>query len=373
MNVHSPFIDTDVVAAGAVIPTKGFISTILAAHHSVQVSSGDALGGYIFNPIDAFDQDLSVPTVLFVDPTGPAASEITGTTVGLQPGQYFIIPPQSEYGVWVNSNAVGHKFVVVQILPQEPPQPPFIKGDFPPSGPTGLERTIPAYLYQEYSDDDDLQAFIRAYNEMQQDIVDTFNALNLPIYTKDPVSGALLDWVGQGVYGYPRPSLLYKLPTIIGPYNTGQYNTQQYNFWQYYFPTAPALVNDDIYRRCITWHYHKGDGKRFSVEWLKKRIMRFLLGINGTSPNIDNTYQISVTFGAHCDVTIRLILVDRSISDGALYNDNLFQYNVMRYNQVDTVAINLPPLPNITQFADAVRSGILELPFQFIWDDVVTG
>jgi len=373
MNAHSPFVYVDVGTATSVTPTKGFVSVILAANHSVQVTSGDALGGYIYNPKDAYDQKLSVPTVLYVDPTGPAANQITSTTVALQPGQRFDIPPQSEYGIFVNSIAVGHHFVVVQILPQEPPPPPYIKGNFPPAGPTGLLKTIPAYLYQEYSDDDDLQAFIRAYNEMQQDIVDTFNALNLPIYTKDPVSGALLDWVGQGVYGYPRPSLLYKLPTILGPYNTGQYNTQTYNFWQYYFPDAPALVDDDIYRRCITWHYHKGDGKRFSVEWLKKRIMRFLLGTNGTSPNIDNTYQVSIMFGAHCDVTIRLVLIDRTITDGAEYNNNAFQYNALRYNQADSIAVNFPPLPNMVEFADAVRSGILELPFQFIWDDVVTG
>lgn len=368
MTIH-PFVNV----TGAVVPQKGLVSTIHNAGHSVQVSVSNAIGGYIQNPHNAFDQGLSVSDVLYVDPTGPAANRITATTVALQPGGMFTIPPNSTYGVWVNSNSAKHQFVVVQILDLEPPEPPYVKGNFPPAGPTGVLHPIWSYLYQEYSDDENLQAFVRAYNSMQQDIVDTFNGLNLPIYTNDPISGALLDWVGRGVYGLPRPSLMYAAPTITGPYNTGEYNTQEYNFYQQYFPDAPALVNDDIYRRVLTWHYHKGDGKYFDVQWLKKRIMRFLIGVNGTSPNIDQTYQISITFGAHCDVTIRIILVDRTITDGALYNDNKFQYNVMQYNEVDTTAVNLPALPNMQEFSEAIRSGVLELPFQFIWDPVVIG
>jgi hypothetical protein len=356
-----------------VVPKKGLTSKIIAPHNSVQVSSQAALGGYIFNPLTAFDQQLSVADILYVDPTGPASDHITATTVALAPGQRYEIPPESAYGIWVNSNSSGHCFVVVQILPLTAPLPPYIKGPFPPDGPTGVLEPIKSYLYQEYSDDEDLQAFVAAYNSMMQDLVDAFNTLNLPIYTQDPVSGALLDWVGKGVYGLPRPALSYQFPITIGPYNTGQYNTQIYDYWQYIFPNDLALVNDDIYRRVITWHFSKGDGKYFSVQWLKKRIMRFLIGTNGTNPNIDQTYQISVTFGAKCNVTIRIVLIDRTISSGALYNDNAFQYNIMPYDQTNTVAVNFPVLPNMEVFANAIRAGVLELPFQFIWDPVVIG
>lgn len=368
MTAH-PFVNVE----GAVVPKKGLISIIHASGISVQVSVSNALGGYIQNPASAYDQLLTVADVLYVDPTGPAANHVTATTVALQPGGLYNIPPEAVYGVWCNSNSAGHHFVVVQIVDLEPPEPPYVKGNFPPAGPVGLLHPIWSYLYQEYSDDDDLQAFVHAYNSMQQDFVDTFNGLNLPIYTNDPISGALLDWVGQGVYGLPRPSLMYAPATILGPYNTGQYNTQEYNFYQYIFPDAPALVNDDIYRRVLTWHFHKGDGKYFDVQWLKKRIMRFLIGVNGTSPNIDQTYQISISFGAGCDVTIRIVLIDRTIVSGALYNDNAFQYNVMQYNQVNTTAVNYSPLPDMAEFAEAIRSGILELPFQFEWNQVVIG
>ena len=367
---NSAFADLDILP---ITPKAGIRFVVLAAGISVQVSEANAIGGYIYNPITPYDQGLSQTAVLYVCPTGPAASVETNTTVALQPGGRYEIPPESEYGIWVNSNSSGHNFVVVQIFPLEPPPPPYIKGNFPPVGPTGVLKPIRSYLYEQYSDDSDLQAFVAAYNSMQQDIVDTFNALNLPIYTKDPISGALLDWVGQGLYGMARPSLTYNFPKIFGPYNTYEYNVQTYNQYLYQFPTDIALTNDDIYRRVITWHFHKGDGKYFSVEWLKKRVMRFLLGINGTSPNIDNTYQISVTFGASCDVTIRIVLIERTIVDGAIYNNDSFQYNVMQYNQLNTTAVNYPPLPNTTDFADAVRSGVLELPFMFNWDNVVIG
>jgi hypothetical protein len=362
-------ITSDIVVP--VTPTAGLISVVHVKGYSVQVSSPLAIGGYVYNPVTANDQGLSVASILYVDPTGPAFNRVTNTTVALQPGDKYEIPPEAN-GVWVNSNSSGHKFTVVQVLQTEIVQPTYIAGTFPPTGPTGVLSPILSYLYQEYSDDDDLQAFVAAYNSMMQDIVDTFNGLNLPNYTQDPVSGALLDWVGQGVYGISRPSLTWVAPNILGPYNTGEYNTQVYDYYKYEAANTPALVNDDIYRRCITWHVSKREGKYFNIEWLKKRVMQFLLGINGKVINIDNTYQISVTFGANCDVAIRLVLIDRIIS-GAIYNDSGFQYNSYQYNETDSTIINYPALPDMTVFSWAVNSGVLELPFMFKWDPVVIG
>jgi hypothetical protein len=349
-----------------VVPKPGIHHSIPFAGQSVQASSASALGGYIINPLGSFE-------VLYVDPTGPAANQVTGTTVALQAGARYELPPQPLLGVWVNSNFSNHNFIVVQIMPLQPPEKPYELGNFPPVGPTGAVRSIPSYLYQEYSDDLDLQAFVAAYNTLQQNLVDAFNALNLPIYTQDPVSGALLDWVGQGLYGMSRPSLIYGYPLIQGPYNTGMYNTQQYNFYTYIAPIGDALVNDDIYRRVITWHFSKREGKYFNVEWLKKRIMKFLTGTNGTQPNIDNMYQISVSFGPGCIATIRIVLGIRNIALSTMYNDNAFQYNALRYDEIDTTYIAYLPLPNMVIFAEAIKSGVLELPFQFNWTDVVIG
>jgi hypothetical protein len=358
-------------AIGALVPTAGLTSTVAISGKSVQVSSPDAIGGYIINPASNIDQNTSSPEVLYVDPTGPASNGISATTIQLYPGVRFEIPPN--VAVWCNSNFSGHKFTVVQYITYVAPQFQPIVGQFPPSGPTGIQETIKSYLYQEYSDDDDLQAFVRSYNELMQDFVDTFNGLNLPIYVRDPISGALLDWVGQGVYGLARPSLRSGQYKDLGPYNSLTYgeNAFSYNNWELLFPNQIAVTNDDIYRRILTWHYSKGDGKYFSIPWLKKRVMRFLMGKNGTHPNIDQHYQISVSFGPNCGATIRFVTGDRNITGGAVYNEPGFIYNAIRYNEIDSIYIPLPSLPNITDFQEAVNSGVLELPFQFRWDVVV--
>lgn len=199
-----------------------------------------------------------------------------------------------------------------------------------------LQNTIPSYLYTQYADDDDLQAFVASYNATQQAYLNTFNNINLPVYTQ--LSGPLLDWVGAGVYGYPRPSLPGTLPTAIGPLDT-------------YAPDAVVplattkttagttyATSDDIYQRLLTWHFYKGDGKAFSINWLKRRIMRFMIGANGAAPNIPQTYQINVTFGSG-----------------------------------NVVNITIPTYPAAPYLAAAIASGAAELPFQWQWAITVTG
>jgi hypothetical protein len=362
-------------------PTRGLSSVVITAGTSVQVIIPASLGGYIFNPASAAGQRLNQIASLYVDPTGPANTTGTGTTVEIAPGQIYYAPSETlENGIWANSRNSGHTFIGVQFLLYTPAPAQPVPGDFPPFGPTGVDKPIPSYLYQEYSDDDDLQAFVVAYNSMMQDIIDTFRTLNLPIYVQNdpqvpiPVSGALLDWVGEGIYGYPRPSIGSSLFTLYGPYNTMRYNQNQfvYNAYGKTYPIVPSsLVNDDIYRRCLTWHISKRECKQFSIQWLKKRVGKFIYGPNGTQPNIDQTYQISVTFGPYQEVTIRFILGIRTIINGAMYNNNEFTYNNMIYNELDSIYTNLPSLPNVQDFANALRCGVLELPFQYTYDVVI--
>jgi len=198
-----------------------------------------------------------------------------------------------------------------------------------------LTKTIPSYLYQQYADDDDLQAFVASYNTLTQEYVDTFNNLGLPIYTG--LSGDLLDWVGAGIYGYPRPVIPGAGAASIGPLNT--YGPD------YFVPlnsqeTTPAVVfttTDDLYKRLLTWHFYKGDGKVFNIEWLKRRIMRFLLGENGTAPAITNTFNVSVVFSAPYTVDVQ----------------------IPTYNYADYLAA-------------AIQSGAAETPFQYSFNITVT-
>jgi hypothetical protein len=362
----------------SVTPLPGFANQVVTAQQPVLVSGADAIDGYIINPGTIIDQGLPNLNILYVDPTGPAAFVQTATTIAVQPGGRFDFPPNVAFGIWVNSQASGHKFVSVQIVPtadlppaQQTLDDAYLRGNFPPPTVTGVTKPIPSYLYQEYSDDDDLQGFVAAYNSMMQDIVDTFNGLNLPNYTSPIITGALLDWVAQGVYGFSRPSLLSGKYKTFGPYNTGGYNTQVYDWWQLKFPDIVSITNDDLFKRILTWHVSKRDGKYFNIEWLKKRIMRFLFGVNGTQPNIDNSYQVSITFGPNYECTIRFVTGIRTLTGGALYNQNKFTYNTMTYNSSTSTHVTLTPLPYIDMFQEAVQSGILELPFQFNYTIVI--
>lgn len=228
-----------------------------------------------------------------------------------------------------------------------------------------LTTVIPAYVYQQYADDEDIQAFNASYNNTAQRYVTTFATLGLPVYTGDPINGALLDWVGTGLYGYSRPTLPSGKTQTIGPLNTWEPNRIAINKFRRIGPQEYYVTTDDIYKRCITWHFFKGDGKVFNVRWLKRRVMRFLIGINGTAPPIDNTYQISVTFGVGDQINIRLLNGLRTVTGGAI--PNRMALNRVRPNSIQSTIVQYAPLANAAVLKAAIDAGALELPFQFTY------
>lgn len=233
---------------------------------------------------------------------------------------------------------------------------------------TLLEKLIPSYLYWQYRDDDNLQAFVDAQNQLAQQFITWFCNLNLPIYTRDPVSGALLDWVGEGLYGLPRPVLgSGTVRPARGPYNTWQFDSIRFNARDQKGTNFIAeTVTDDIYRRALTWHFFKGDEKVFNVRWLKRRIMRFLTGINGTDPGIDQTYLISVSFGVCCQVNITLKRFSVRVVRSARFNT--FKFNTTQFNYVEISITSLgSPFALGTVLKEAIDQGVLELPFQFTY------
>lgn len=215
-----------------------------------------------------------------------------------------------------------------------PPAAPFVQVPSVYAAQIPLSKTIPSYLYQQYTDDDDLQAFVMSYNAMAQQYVDFFTNLNLPVYTGAIIAGPLLDWVAQGLYGISRPTLTTGRSTVIGMLNTFALNTLPLGAAQTIGNVMFTQVNDDVFKRIITWAFYKGDGKQFTIKWLKRRIMRFLIGVNGTAPRVDNTQQVSVTFGVGNIVNI-------AINPGA-------------YD------ITMKPL-----LIAAIGAGVCELPFQY--------
>lgn len=237
-------------------------------------------------------------------------------------------------------------------------------GSFPPAGPTTVTKVIPSYLYQEYADDDDVQAFFRAFNELAQSGgVDWFVYTNLPIYTG--LTGSLLDFVAAGLYGMLRPALPTGMTKTEGPLNTWELNSIPLNAIVKTGNETYVAASDDIFKRVLTWHFYKGDGKVFNIRWLKRRVMRFLEGANGISFNVDETYRVSVTFGAGNVANINLPSGRRTALGGAF--PNRFRLNTTRPNQLSTSYSPFPASPLAAVFKAAVDSGALELPFQYTW------
>jgi len=335
------------------------------AGQAVDALYGPMLGGLIVNPATAKDQGIQIVEVLYVDITGPAALGETNTTTKLQPGQVFQVPLNQTTNVSVNAATPGHKFSGLSYQPIGAYTPS--SAAFPPSGPTTLTQTIPSYLYQEYSDDDDLQAFVTTFNNLVQAYVSWFVNIGLPVYTGPLISGSLLDWVVQGLYGLTRPVLPYGLATIIGPLNTWAPNLIPLNTLRLSQPNTYYPTTDDVFKRILTWHFYKGDGKVFDIRWLKRRIARFLFGVNGTAPNIDQTYQISVTFGVGNQVNIRILPGIRTVIGGALLNRFGCNYKSARLNSLFTTYQSFPIPALAPIFKAAVEAGVLELPFQEQW------
>lgn len=160
-----------------------------------------------------------------------------------------------------------------------------------------LQQCIPSYLYWQYSDDQDLQAFAASFNSLTQGYLDWFNNTPLGLYTSPSINGPLLDWIGRGVYDIPRPVLSTQTTSIIAGYNEIPYNSLlPYNGLEYLSSGGASLASDDIYKRVMTWNLYRGDGQMFTMGWLKNRVNRFINGANGSDwPVLNNPPSITVS------------------------------------------------------------------------------
>ncbi|MGC9271932.1 MAG: hypothetical protein ACP5E6_17465, partial [Acidiphilium sp.] len=62
--------------------------------------------------------------------------------------------------------------------------------------------------------------------------------------------------------------------------------------------------SDDIYKRVLTWWLYRGDGQRFSIQWLRRRVARFIYGANGLDISLNLIQNISVKYTAAAQITI---------------------------------------------------------------------
>ena len=240
--------------------------------------------------------------------------------------------------------------------------------------PQSLQKTINSYLYIQYNDDENLQAFIDAYNQLTQQYVDWFNQIALPIYTNPQISGLLLDWVATGLYGQARPVFSVGTQSWTGSIGTFTPGARP--------PLAGVIVSssssyyqadDDIYKRVLTWNFYKGDGRTFSIPWLKRRIARFILGINGTAPNVDFTPGISVTPATalqYVNGTSYLIGPLGTATPGSLPLASVVTETIPEYYLPisNTIAVTLSISilgPSANVLASALLCGAVQMPFQF--------
>ena len=246
-----------------------------------------------------------------------------------------------------------------------------------PTSPTTRQEVVPSYLYFQYANDEDLQALVNAYNIEAQGVIDWFNGLNLPYYPSisgtfevDGVTRNFLDWVAEGIYGYVRPNLSsvinYPLVGATASYRTAELPTATCN--------RESIQNyigcpDDIYKRCLTWNFYKGDGFVFSVEWLKRRIYRFFYGINGTdiaggfTPNVSVQFQdwINTTFVQDIGPTATYMTAEHPTSFFKQTSHSVpvsfRQTIIIRTYNVDQTIVDY--------FTSAMENGYLYIPLEF--------
>ncbi|MHB8406454.1 MAG: hypothetical protein ACYDCJ_13660 [Gammaproteobacteria bacterium] len=160
-----------------------------------------------------------------------------------------------------------------------------------------LQAVIPSYLYQQYADDENLQAFVDAYNTLAQGYLSWFNAAPLALYTSPQISGPLLDWVATGIYGVKRPVFSSHTTQFIAGLNSAPLNTLALNGNEYFQSGTATVATDDFYKRVLTWTTYIGDGRHFNVEVLRKKIARFLYGVNGTDITLDQAQSVNIKAG----------------------------------------------------------------------------
>ncbi|KDR41535.1 hypothetical protein BG61_16675 [Caballeronia glathei] len=167
-----------------------------------------------------------------------------------------------------------------------------------------MQQIIPSYLYRQYSDDVNLRAFVDAYNSLSQGYLSWFTSTPLALYTSPNITGPLLDWIARGIYGIPRPVLSSSTTSRVAGYDAYAYNTMPYNGQKISSSGSAALASDDIYKRVMTWNLYRGDGKVFTIGWLKNRINRFLNGVNGTDWPVQNNPPSITVSGNIFSITV---------------------------------------------------------------------
>ena len=229
---------------------------------------------------------------------------------------------------------------------------------------TPLQAIIPSYLYEEYSDDADLQAFVASFNALAQGYLDWFNNTPLALYTSPNISGQLLDWIGQGIYGISRPVIASLTTRTLGALNSLPLNARPMNSLTHLRSGTAEEASDDLYKRLLTWILYKGDGMQVSIPWLRRRIARFLFGANGQDVELTDLLSISISIP---NLPAAAALNSRAMNTQAM---NMRNTNPLKAR--NTLLIRRPSSAIAQQGIALLQEGYIPMPFQMAFQIQLT-
>jgi len=131
------------------------------------------------------------------------------------------------------------------------------------------QTPIQPYLYDQYryaaGAADMFAVHKSAMNARWAALRDTY--INLPDYTNETITGTLLSWVCESIYGVRRPILQY----AITKYDVSEYDTALYDL-----ASDAILAPDDVLRKIVAWNCKRDIMGPFSIPVLKHKCAEFL-------------------------------------------------------------------------------------------------
>ena len=217
-----------------------------------------------------------------------------------------------------------------------------------------IQNVPRAYPYAQYSDDPNVGAFFTAYTQIAQGYLQWFNQNCLGLYTDK--SGPLLDWIGANLYGLPRPVVGTQSQTQQGAIGTFAVGTQAIGINKITRNETAQSVSDDIYKRYLTMWLYLGDGKQMSIDWIRRRVARFLFGAGGSDIPVQDLQQVSVA--------IPLLPRRGAIGTFAIGTQAIAVLPPQTKYTVHALNIGIPNGNVSAQFQLLFNAGLLPLPFQ---------
>ncbi len=228
-----------------------------------------------------------------------------------------------------------------------------------------MADAINAYVYSQYADDSDIQGWFAAQNVIAQGYIDWFNESPFALYTSSFISGPLLDWLMNGLYGIQRPVISTTTTNFTAGLGSMPLGTTALGNQVFTQSGTVQIASDDIYKRTLTWMLYLADGKQATTEWLRRRIARFLYGANGGDVSASDVINVRISPMPYPPTA--------GLGSGPLGSAPLGNYQSSNGVAKKALQITVPNLGNISQqFATMFASGYLPVPFQLQYEVIIS-